>query len=429
MIRNRTDVLIVGAGPVGILTGLALAKHGVNVEIVDKEEQTAAHSHACVLHPRTLAILEELGVTDEVLALGRKIDRVGFYQGQMRWGELTLSELPGEFPFVVVLPQNDLEDLLERRAAQHRHAGLHWLHRLVDLQQHGGRVVAIVDKLCETSKGYPVATWQYAVEKKISIDASFVVGADGRDSHVRQLMNIEHDIVAAPEYFAVFEFKSNAKFADEIRVVLDNGTTNLFCPLPGNRGRWTFQIAPEVVPDEARLKDRLHARLLDPTSDEEVLRQMHRLIGRRAPWFDANAVELDWFTVIDFQRRLAKQYGFQQCWLAGDAAHSTSPLGMQSMNVGLSEGVELAQAITAILRRDAPLDLLAEYGIESRNEWRQLLGVEGAITTTNRATPWAREHGSRILACVPASGRDLGQLLSQLGLAFQPFAHAGTIPP
>jgi 2-polyprenyl-6-methoxyphenol hydroxylase-like FAD-dependent oxidoreductase len=321
-----------------------------------------------------------------------------------------------------------LEDLFERRVAQHRQPGLHWLHRLADLQQHGGRVVATVDKLCETSKGYPIATWQHAVEKKIPIDAGFVIGADGRDSHVRQLMNIEHDIVAGSECFAVFEFESNTKFADEIRIVLDKGTANLFCPLPGNRGRWTFQIAPEVVPDEAHLKDRLHARLLDPTGDEEVLRQMHRLIGQRAPWFDAHAVELDWFTVIDFERRLAKQFGFQQCWLAGDAAHSTSPLGMQSMNVGLCEGMELAEAITAILRRGAPLDLLAEYNIDSRNQWQQLLGVEGAVTTTNRATPWAREHGSRILACVPASGEDLCQLLDQIGLGLPSVGRASRIP-
>jgi NADPH-dependent dioxygenase len=428
MTHNQNDVLVAGAGPVGMLSALVLAKAGLHVDLIDKASETAAHSHACILHPRTLAILAETGLADEVLGMGRRIDRVAFYDGQRRCAELSFSELPGEFPFVVVLPQNELEDLLERRLAHHLGTGVHWLHRLADVRYQGDRIAATVDKLCETSKGYPIATWQHAVQKTIQIDAGFLVGADGRDSHVRQLMNIEEDVIGASDWFAVFEFESDAKFANEIRIVLSNESANLFCPLPGKRGRWTFQIAPEKVSDDAHLKDRLHARVIDPEGDEEGLRQMHRLIGQRAPWFDAHAVELDWFTVIDFQRRLAKQYGLRRCWLAGDAAHSTSPLGMQSMNVGLSEAVDLARAITTVLRQETSSELLVKYDADSRNEWRQLLGIQEAVATTDSAIPWTRQRSTRIASCVPASGDDLGRLLRQIGLAFQPIARAGRVP-
>jgi 2-polyprenyl-6-methoxyphenol hydroxylase-like FAD-dependent oxidoreductase len=428
MFPNQTDVLVVGAGPVGMLTALALAKNGLHVEVIDKEEQTAAHSHACVLHGRTLGLLAQVGLADEVLARGRRIDQVAFYEGQLRRAELKFSELRGEFPFVVVLPQNDLEDLLERELAQQPQAGVHWSHRLADLQDHGGRVVATIDKLCETSKGYAVATWQHVVQKTINVDAAFVVGADGRESHVGQVIKIEHDVIGSPEYFAVFEFESDAQFANEIRVVLDDETSNLFCPLPGNRGRWTFQIAPEELSYDAHLKDRLHARVIDPSEDEQVMREMHRLIGQRAPWFDAHVAEVVWFTVIAFERRLARQYGVRRCWLAGDAAHSTSPLGMQSMNVGLWEGAELAHAITAAVRHEALPDVLAAYDVRCRNEWRQLLGLERSVIATSGDLPWTRLRSIRMLSCVPASGDDLSHLLGQIGLAFQPLARAKDDP-
>jgi 2-polyprenyl-6-methoxyphenol hydroxylase-like FAD-dependent oxidoreductase len=240
---------------------------------------------------------------------------------------------------------------------------------------------------------------------------------------VGQVVKIEHDLIGSPEYFAVFEFESDAEFANEIRIVLDDGTANLFCPLPGNRGRWTFQIAPEELSYDAHLKDRLHARVIDP-SDEQVMREMHRLIGQRAPWFDAPVAEVVWFTVIAFERRLARQYGARRCWLAGDAAHSTSPLGMQSMNVGLWEGAELAHAITAAVRHEALPDVLAAYDVRCRNEWRQLLGLDRPVIATSGALPWTRLRSARMLSCVPACGSDLGHLFRQIGLAFEPLAGA-----
>jgi 2-polyprenyl-6-methoxyphenol hydroxylase-like FAD-dependent oxidoreductase len=245
-----------------------------------------------------------------------------------------------------------------------------------------------------------------------------VVGADGRGSQVRRLLKIEHETVGRPECFAVFEFESDAKFSNEVRVVLHKDTSNVLWPLPGNRWRWTFQIAPEEVPDEAHLKERPHFRLVDPPADQEVLRQMHRLVEQRAPWFDAAADELDWFTVIDFEPRVARQYGQDRCWLAGDSAHTTSPIGMQSMNVGLREAVELAHLLTGILRGERSLDSLASYTFRYQNEWRQLLGMGSCITPTQGALPWAQMHSARILPCVPASGDDLVQLLSQIGLTF-----------
>ena len=115
MREERTEVLVVGAGPVGLLTAILLAEAGVEVKIIDREERTTARSYACALHPRTLKLLAEMGLAAPLLERGRRIETVAFYDGAARQAEVNLSELGGEFPFMVILPQNVFEEALEQR--------------------------------------------------------------------------------------------------------------------------------------------------------------------------------------------------------------------------------------------------------------------------------------------------------------------------
>ena len=115
MHRHDPDVLIAGAGPVGLFAALRLARAGVRVQIVDAERDTAAKSYALALHPRSLALLDEVGVAGEVLRRGVRVRKVAFYDRSERRAEISLAELGGPFPEVVVLPQSVLEDLLVQR--------------------------------------------------------------------------------------------------------------------------------------------------------------------------------------------------------------------------------------------------------------------------------------------------------------------------
>jgi 2-polyprenyl-6-methoxyphenol hydroxylase-like FAD-dependent oxidoreductase len=87
----RTEVLVVGAGPVGLCTALLLAEAGLETVIIDREQRTAARSYACALHPASLELLDRLGVTPALLDLGRRIPKVGFYEGTARRAELDFS--------------------------------------------------------------------------------------------------------------------------------------------------------------------------------------------------------------------------------------------------------------------------------------------------------------------------------------------------
>ena len=95
MREERTEVLVVGAGPVGLLTAILLAEAGIEVRIIDREERTTARSYACALHPRTLKLLDRMGLAAPIIERGRRIEKIAFYDGATRQAEVKLSELGG----------------------------------------------------------------------------------------------------------------------------------------------------------------------------------------------------------------------------------------------------------------------------------------------------------------------------------------------
>lgn len=417
MQEERTEVLVVGAGPVGLLTAIVLAEAGIEVKIIDREDRTAARSYACALHPRTLRLLSQMGLAAPVLERGRRTQMVAFYDGAARRAEIKLAELDGEFPFMVILPQNEFEGVLEERL---RKAGVtvSWNHRFDDVQSAGETVVGTVEELGATGTGYIVPHWETVVKRSFPVRAQFLVGADGYSSLVRRRLGIENTLVAGQTRFAAYEFEPAEKVEDEVRVVLDESTTNVLWPLTGNRYRWTFQVLKSEMAGEFPEKERRGARLAQQTVDERIRQYVQKVAKQRAPWFSAGVKEVTWCTEVVFEQRVARQFGRDRGWLAGDAAHQTGPVGVQSMNVGLSEAAALAGAIRRVLREKAPLSVLEACDREWQGEWRRLLGLAGGLKPGKETSPWVKERCGRILPCLPASHEELPRLAGQLGLYF-----------
>src|SRR5262249_25374403 len=151
-------------------------------------------------------------------------------------------------------------------------------------------------------------------------------------------------------------------------------------------------------------------------SENDSRHHLQRLLRERAPWFEGEIEQLGWSTGVQFQHRLADEFGRNRCWLAGDAAHQTGPIGMQSMNLGLQEAAGLAANLKKILREQAPLELLQTYNSRGRAVWQRLLGISGGLKPTAQAQAWAKERCAQISTCIPASGEDLTHLLNRLGL-------------
>jgi 2-polyprenyl-6-methoxyphenol hydroxylase-like FAD-dependent oxidoreductase len=395
-LNRDCQVLVTGAGPVGLFAALSMAERGIDVQVIDKEWRGSSHSYALALHPAALRLLDRLGVAEELVRKGRRVERMAFYRGDDPVGALNLTEQDEKFPFLLVAPQSALEQALEAQLKK-RKVRLLWNHQLQSLESVADGVEIKVALMEKYSTGYPVTHTEWMVAKEIDVRSAFVLGADGYHSRVRKAINSRYEHLGQAETFSVFEFPCPVEIEPEARAVLRDDSLNVLWPLDGQRARWSFQVDP-ASPPEASLKT------------------LNGFIRERAPWFGAKIEEIYWHTTVMFERRLADPFGSGRVLLAGDSGHITGPVGAQSMNVGMREADDLAKIFASVLQKGQGLEMLERYQDERTAEWRQLLSPGKSLRARDGAPEWARRNADRLLPCVPASGEELRQLLVQVGL-------------
>ncbi len=413
LFKRDIEVLVAGAGPVGLAAGLALARRDIRVQLVDEQYRTSARSYALALHPRSLELMEELGLAEDLLAKGHKVETLAFYDGAERRAEISFGKLKGRYPFLLVLPQQLLEEALERRLAE-RGVEVQWNHRLSSLVL-DGTANATLERLVQESAGYSVARTEWVVDKEFTARVPYVIGTDGHRSMVRRKLGIPFDPVGPSQLFAVFEFTTDRPQSAEVRVILSGGKTSVLWPIGSDTCRFSFQVDESDVVETARAKSRLVVVLGESSFDYLRPELLSRLIQERAPWFDAKVKELAWSLAVRFERRAAKPFGRGNVWLAGDSAHLSAPMAAWSMNAGLCEACDLAQRLEQLLRKGAPRELLEEYGEAQERSWRAM--VEARCEAGASTGSWVKENARAIFDCLPATGRALAPLLEQLGLA------------
>jgi 2-polyprenyl-6-methoxyphenol hydroxylase-like FAD-dependent oxidoreductase len=397
MFRHRDpEVLVVGAGPVGLVSALFLQRAGIRVEIVDMVERTTQHSYALAIHPRTLRVLDEAGLADGLTRAGRKLTTVAYYDGSARRAQIDYSALASPHPYLLVVRQSLLERAAEEALRREKLEVL-WRHRLQSLTAEGAAVEAEVAECDQVATGYPVARTESLVVRTESIRPTFVLGADGYDSAVRRMAGIDLIARGGGQIFSIYEVEASGELPDEVRVVLDRDLTSVYWPLENGRCRWGFQ---------------LH----DASAHDASMERLRELAAARAPWWTAQPTQIYWSTVAQFEWRLAKTFGRGGVWLAGDAAHQAAPVGVHSMNSGIVEARDLAARLARIRRDGAPPAVLQEYAEETHEAWQSLLDAGRAVRPLPGADPWVQQMAARIITCIPASGEDLERLLQQIGL-------------
>jgi 2-polyprenyl-6-methoxyphenol hydroxylase-like FAD-dependent oxidoreductase len=382
--KRGPEVVVVGAGPVGLLSAISLKTAGVDVQIYDTGQRTAAHSYALVLHPSTLRLLDRFGLAASCTAAGRIVTQLGVYEGFKRRDGIDLEKLSGAHTHAVVLPQSRLETILES-ALEKCGVKVQWAHRVQGLEPAVDHVHLTVARLDKVSTGYPIAHTEVVVDKLLEIEAAYVVGADGYDSFVRRRLGIEWADQGRGQIYSVFQFATGSDVPFDGRLMVAGDRVGGYWPLPDVRCRFSFPIgsAEEHRPDAARLGE---------------------LLASFAPWFHGDVGTIEWTAVGLFERKLATSFGRGRVWMAGDAAHLTGPLGGQSMNVGLREADDLAERLVRILRPGAPAGLLDDYNASRAAEWRNLFGAQTSFGSRR----------SLLLPCLPASGADLDALIDQV---------------
>jgi 2-polyprenyl-6-methoxyphenol hydroxylase-like FAD-dependent oxidoreductase len=386
---QRTQVLVVGAGPVGLLAALRLRQQGMRVRLIDQQSQRRAHTFPVVLHPQTLRLLIEAGITAALFWRGRPVTHLAIYGDYERRTVLDFPEVAGAHAGLLTLPQDILRQTLTT-ALEQLGVEVEWNTRLAVLQQDErsvwGRLVHEEPSLLMRSRK----------AEATSFEADFVIGADGYESTVREALGIllvEHGKVQS---FAFFD-ASTQRSGTEAQVSLADDYANSAYPLQGGQTRFSFQLG----------------RALHKAPDAGAL---HELLSARMPWYAGDLVSFNWGGVAEFRRALAEHFGQGRVWLAGEAAHLSGPLGVHSLNVGLDEANELALLIGAASKQSIGSDFGATYDAARRRQWRALLGLEPLAHPTTSSAEWLRRHHDRIVGVLPASKLDLEALQRQLRL-------------
>lgn len=409
------EVLVVGAGPVGLFAGLALSDRGIRVQIIDKMSRTGIHSYALALHGQVLRLLKAHDLLDRVLAQAYPVCTIGLFDPQDCRAEVALPEERDGLPALVVLPQDAFERELAA-ALTARGVPIQWNCAASQLALHDDHVAVTIDHLVQESVGYAVAHTEWVVARSSQLRVPYVIGADGHRSTVRRKLGIDFVEAGKAQTYSVFEFETHADLAHQARLVLGQRTADILWPLPGGACRWSFELPDYAAPAVARRRDRLGVLLGAAQYPAMTATDLERLMAERAPWFRGRIARLNWQIIVRFERRLAQAFGRQRAWLAGDAGHMTGPGGSQSMNVGLREAAELSEIIAAALRQGAAAERLQTYDQQRCAEWQQLLGLRGGLQADGHTDPWLAQNNARLLPFLPASGDMLANLAQSLGL-------------
>jgi len=413
--KKKSDVLIVGAGPVGLIAALTLVRRGVRVRIIDEAWRSTHHAYGLALHPDAMKLLRELELIEPILQEAYRVNSLGLYCCTERCGQLDLA-LDDTFPFVAVFRQNLLEKLLTE-ALEKNQVTVEWNHRLARMETTDDHVQVTIDRLVKEAGGYAVGGSRTVIASSKEYRLPFVIGADGHRSLVRRQLKLDFREVGKAQHFAVFEFSTDFDLEQEMRVILNPTNANVIWPLPNGRCRWSFELPDYDHPEQERKKSPLVVEIGGahyPMLKEDNLRA---LLAERAPWFTGEIGDIIWSLVVRFERRLAESFGSSRVWLAGDAGHMTSPIGVQSMNIGLREAHELATLVADELEgKPGSRDHLQEYGQQRLAEWRRLFGIEGGLAPSDKTPDWLRPYAAELVLALPGSGAGHDLLVRQLGL-------------
>lgn len=309
------EVLVVGAGPVGCWVAAELCAAGVRVMVVEARESRAAWSRGFVVHPRTLEIFDSRGVAAAMLAASRRLPTWHFAMGASR---LDFSVLPTAFPFILLQPQAQTEEMLEGHLNRCGGEVLRG-RRLTGLRQEADRVVAQVR--------------HDGVEQSVS--ARFVVGCDGAHSTVREAAGIGFsgtpDTMVSPA--ALVELAT----PPPPEQYLQGNEQGLFFVIPLPDGRFMVSTVDHAVMGD------VHA----PWTAETVRESMIRITGT-----DFGLGEVERVSTIGNSALQADRYRDGRVLLAGDAAHVHFPMGGQGMNLGIADAHNLAWRLIAAVRAE-----------------------------------------------------------------------------
>jgi 2-polyprenyl-6-methoxyphenol hydroxylase-like FAD-dependent oxidoreductase len=316
-LSSTYQIAIVGGGPVGLFLAACLHKFRISCIVLEKRPEPRPGSRSIGIHPVSLELFEQLGITDRFIHQGIKISRGHAFANARKIGSLSFDNCPPPFNFILSLPQVETESILESYVEQLGNVKLLRNAEVTDFTQQDDQI-----------------TLSFEQDGGIkTIITSFLVGCDGKDSTIREKAGISFQGKTYPDTYIMGDFCDNSDFGNDALIFLcDDGLIESF-PLPESKRRWVVKtnnhsstVTREMI--EQRVYQRIN----------------HTLKNTKNTMLSSFGV----------QKLIAKQMVKNRVVLAGDAAHVVSPIGGQGMNLGWLGARDLAQSLNRIINQQEP---------------------------------------------------------------------------
>ena len=354
-------VLIVGAGPTGLVLALWLTAMGVSVRIIDKAGAPGTSSRALALHARTLELYRQLDLADEVVARGHHVSAATLWVKGKKIRRIvprSVGEDMTPYARLQIFPQDAHEELLIGRLAG-LGVTVERNVELLDYREEGGRVAARLSTPAGEEE------WRGA----------YLMGADGARSTVRRIAGVGFPGSTYDQVFYVADVEGSGPAMDgELHADID----------------WTDPLGVFPLDNKGR------ARLIGTVQDRPGIETLSfaDVAGRATRHMQITVERVNWFSVYRVHKRVAEHFRKGRVFLLGDAAHIHSPAGGQGMNTGIGDAINLAWKVAAVLKGAAPESLLDTYEAERIAFARKLLittdRMFGFMTGTGKLAEFLR---------------------------------------
>ena len=329
------DVLVIGAGPVGLTMAAEAARYGLSTRIIDKAPHASTTSKALVVWSRTLELFDRMGCTQAFLDAGIRSHGASMRHGRTVLGAARLDSIPSAYNFGLMIPQRDTERLMT-----------------VHLATFGVSVEREVELTGFTAApDHKRATLRHADGQQETVEAQWLVGCDGAHSTVRHQLGVTFDGKPQGDDWFLADVRLEGEGAppqDEVTVYLHRDGLFVVFPMPKGRSRVVGTVGKT---------DPGHPRP-DPTLDAVQALADERTAG------GVRVTDPEWLSTFRVQERKVSDYGRGPVFLAGDAAHIHSPAGGQGMNTGMQDAINLAWKLAMVSKGSGGRSLLDSYSPE-----------------------------------------------------------------
>jgi 2-polyprenyl-6-methoxyphenol hydroxylase-like FAD-dependent oxidoreductase len=379
---DTSDVVVVGAGPTGLMVSAELAQGGADVVLLEERIDMPNITRAFAVHARTLELLDARGMADELLTRGVPVYEVAPPGG----ATMNLRELPSRFAMLLVVPQSGTEHVLQTRVDD---LGVSVVR--------GAEVVGV-------SQDDDGATVQCA--DGTSLRAKYVVGCDGAHSTVRRTAGIGFEGKQYETHILLADVHVTRAPQDTLSGVTNERGAVLMIPFGDG---WFRAIAWDRLREQAPLHE--------PVTVEEIRDSFLRIAGE-----DYGMTDMRWSSRFLSERKQAERYRSGRVFIAGDAAHVHSPLGGQGMNTGIGDAMNLGWKLAQAVGGSAPDWLLDSYQGERHPVGAAVLRLTDAfnqlVLGRSKAQRMVQTALIGTITRVPAGRRFMAGQLSQIDIGY-----------